>query len=280
MVRITLVALYQDDKMTTGHTFNNYGYTLNKVPPQIMDILRAEREKHATDDPISRYMNNNLAGQINKEHSLAHIKEIPLAKDFLLRAAQTYATHFNLPLMPNEVVNSTSDKWSIEIVNIWMNIQEQGEYNPIHSHAGVMSFVIWFEIPYDLQEEKTLNNARYSSQPANGDFFFHPINILGELDSVPMNIGKDKEGTICVFHAKLLHSVSPFFTTNKQRVTFSGNFAYKKVEHDFVPKGCIEIPLYTHPAKTLTDEEIHDLIVNKVTDADMIREALRKAQEK
>jgi hypothetical protein len=40
------------------------------------------------------------------------------------------------------------------------------------------------------------------------------------------------------------------------------------------------IPLYTHPAKTLTDEEIHDLIVNKVTDADMIKQALRKAQEK
>jgi len=30
----------------------------------------------------------------------------------------------------------------------------------------------------------------------------------------------------------------------------------------------------------LTDEEIHDLIVNKVTDYDMIKEALRKAQEK
>ena len=33
-------------------------------------------------------------------------------------------------------------------------------------------------------------------------------------------------------------------------------------------------------AKTLTDEEIHDLIVNKVTDYDMIKQALRKAQEK
>jgi len=42
----------------------------------------------------------------------------------------------------------------------------------------------------------------------------------------------------------------------------------------------ITTPLYTHPAKTLTDEEIHDLIVNKVTDYDMIKEALRKAQER
>jgi hypothetical protein len=60
------------------------------------------------------------------------------------------------------------------------------------------------------------------------------------------------------------------------------------------------IPLYTHPVKEptddplanfkpvwqevlaikeLTDEEIHDLIVNKVTDYDMIKKALRKAQE-
>ena len=40
------------------------------------------------------------------------------------------------------------------------------------------------------------------------------------------------------------------------------------------------IPLYTHSAKTLTDDEINDLIVNKLTDADMIKQALRKAQEK
>ena len=27
------------------------------------------------------------------------------------------------------------------------------------------------------------------------------------------------------------------------------------VQHDFVPKGCVEIPLYTHPVKELTDEK-------------------------
>jgi len=35
-----------------------------------------------------------------------------------------------------------------------------------------------------------------------------------------------------------------------------------------------------HPIKELTDEEIHDLIINKTTDADMIKQALRKAQNK
>jgi len=41
------------------------------------------------------------------------------------------------------------------------------------------------------------------------------------------------------------------------------------------------IPLYTTPQiKELSDEEIQDLIINKVTDADMIRQALKKASEK
>ena len=38
------------------------------------------------------------------------------------------------------------------------------------------------------------------------------------------------------------------------------------------------IPLYTHPVKELTDEEIADLIANKVTDSEMIKQALRKVQ--
>lgn len=39
--------------------------------------------------------------------------------------------------------------------------------------------------------------------------------------------------------------------------------------------------LYTTPQlKELSDEEIHELIVNKVTDAQMIRDAIKKASEK
>jgi len=38
--------------------------------------------------------------------------------------------------------------------------------------------------------------------------------------------------------------------------------------------------LKTPQIKELSDEEIQDLIINKVTDADMIRQALKKASEK
>jgi len=53
------------------------------------------------------------------------------------------------------------------------------------------------------------------------------------------------------------------------------------VQHDFVPEGCVEIPLYTHPAN-LTDEEIWKLWQKHLSDDIPVfaRAILRKAQEK
>jgi hypothetical protein len=71
------------------------------------------------------------------------------------------------------------------------------------------------------------------------------------------------------------------------------------VQHDFVPEGCVEIPLYTHPVKELTDEEWNrafdfycetdegvlrfDLELRDEWKKEQLirwKEALRKAQEK
>ena len=59
------------------------------------------------------------------------------------------------------------------------------------------------------------------------------------------------------------------------------------VQHDFVPEGCVEIPLYTHPVKELTDEEIDNISdeIPHYIDTYMgrrmfARAILRKAQEK
>ena len=53
------------------------------------------------------------------------------------------------------------------------------------------------------------------------------------------------------------------------------------VQHDFVPQGCVEIPLYTRPVKELTDEEIiSEWIGNDRNYYNFARAILKKASEK
>ena len=59
------------------------------------------------------------------------------------------------------------------------------------------------------------------------------------------------------------------------------------VQHDFVPEGCVEIPLYTHPVKELTDEELYKVYADLQESytgnnfpVDLGRAILRKAQDK
>jgi hypothetical protein len=35
----------------------------------------------------------------------------------------------------------------------WVNFQEKYEYNPIHLHDGVFSYVIWYQIPFYKEDE-------------------------------------------------------------------------------------------------------------------------------
>ena len=45
----------------------------------------------------------------------------------------------------------------------WVNYQKQNEFNPVHNHGGVYSFVIWMKIPYDSEKQNQKDIARNSN---------------------------------------------------------------------------------------------------------------------
>ena len=38
------------------------------------------------------------------------------------------------------------------LTGLWVNFQKKGEFQPIHNHYGLMSFVIWMDIPYHYKD--------------------------------------------------------------------------------------------------------------------------------
>ena len=107
--------------------------------------------------------------------------------------------------------------------SIWVNFQNQHEFNPTHDHSGVYSFVIWMKIPYDFRKQHQIQISSNTTVPSASNFQFLYSNILGEIKPYNYFMDETFEGTIIFFPSKLVHQVYPFFDCNEERISISGN---------------------------------------------------------
>ena len=109
------------------------------------------------------------------------------------------------------------------LVDFWVNYQKQNEFNPIHDHGGVYSFVIWMKIPtrHFVQNQNPISFNSKSHKISSFEFLY--TNILGSTQSFPYPMNPELEGVMAFFPSKLLHQVYPFFNCDEDRISISGN---------------------------------------------------------
>ena len=93
----------------------------------------------------------------------------------------------------------------------WVNFSCKGEFNPMHNHSGVMSSVVFIDIPDELEEER--KSSSFSAKAA------------GTLDLIHGNqhiIIKPQTGTLYFFPAYLWHLVYPYHS-DVERISMSFN---------------------------------------------------------
>ena len=109
--------------------------------------------------------------------------------------------------------------------SMWVNYQKQYEFNPLHDHTGVFSFVIWMKIPTDYEDQKQISITKDSNLPVVSNFVLNYHNTLGMIAQHVYAMSKEMEGTMLFFPSQLMHSVYPFFNCNKDRISISGNIS-------------------------------------------------------
>ena len=118
---------------------------------------------------------------------------------------------------------------------LWVNYQKQGEFFPPHGHGGLYSFVIFMKIPTHWKEQHTIPNNETTAfvipLPSYvSDFQF----ILGEgqgpAQPISIPLCPEDEGRMVFFPAWLLHQVLPFYGTEEDRITVSGNIVIEEME--------------------------------------------------
>ena len=115
--------------------------------------------------------------------------------------------------------------------SLWVNFQKKGEFQPIHNHSGLLSFVIWMDIPYDWKDEAKLPFAkmRAAGPPSVGNFaFVFSKGNCRNVSGYTISMSPEMNGYCCFFPSDLCHQVYPFYTSDKERISISGNITFKE----------------------------------------------------
>jgi hypothetical protein len=145
--------------------------------------------------------NDYLAGDIQKEFKVVSTSVIGQVEH-------------ELKWHVSNIFNNSVSKIDLDD-DLWVNYQKATEYNPIHSHIGQFSFVIYADISESIREEhkKSIGNAetrgliQFNSQLTNDIMLFNPSKY-----------------TILIFESSHLHQVYPFYS-NETRISIAGNIA-------------------------------------------------------
>jgi len=113
-----------------------------------------------------------------------------------------------------------------KVRDLWVNFQKKHDFNPMHHHRGAVSFVLWMKIPYEREVEAETEQAKgiIGGMPhKNGCFQFIYTSVMGLVHNYCYYLDPSWEGSLVMFPSQLEHQVYPFYTSDLDRVSISGN---------------------------------------------------------
>lgn len=197
----------------------NVGLIRGKVSNDVLAVLKKEIDEIQKDFTKAVPWNSELAGNIKREFLLKESNSViePLVVSMAMEHQEKYS-----------YVNPSFDveegkKYRLVLESLWVNLQQRYEFNPLHRHTGIYSFVIWLEIPYFLNFEQQVAPGKGANVNRAGMFEFTYTDILGQIRGESIAVDKTYEGNIIMFPSGLHHMVHPFYSTDKYRISVAGN---------------------------------------------------------
>lgn len=188
----------------------------NTISDEIFEFLKtlSENQKNNIIE-----MNYNLVGNI-KEQSLLIFPD-----QYYNHFIDYIKYHVFAYIQDLHDINNDERLLDINSINfhlgqgVWINYQKPGEFNPVHTHSGSLSCVIYIDIPEEIEKESE-ENSKISMKGCPG-FIELIYGSKGFLHSPQYSfLPKNKE--IIIFPADLLHTVYPF-KSNCERISIAFN---------------------------------------------------------
>ena len=188
------------------------GWLEYKLNPQEMDyVWRCIKNKKES-------YNDQLAGQLSYSNAL-----VDRSDWFYMNTLKSLIIEYEKQWRNLGESLPTNQQHPYHLTKWWVNYQKQNEFNPLHHHSGIYSFVIWMKIPISWEKQNKKDIARKSNSPSIALFQFAYQNILGELAFHRYESSPEDEGIMLFFPSQLNHLVYPFYDCDEDRISVSGN---------------------------------------------------------
>ena len=233
----------QASSLSTGYHLQVPKWTDTRLTAEELDFLVRATEA-ARLNPINDSVSVNhqsfqasLAGNISKSEKLEDknnwFYETVLKKQIEKLFLSTDNNYYKYHIEKEEPLPE------FEMSSFWVNYQKKHEFNPMHLHHGLFSFVIFMKIPTHWKEQIALPISVNSNAPLASHFQFILGKENGEVMTFPIALSPEDEGRMLFFPATLQHMVHPFYECEEERVTISGNILLKdskEEKHSVMPE--------------------------------------------
>ena len=202
------------------------------VQPPNFGWLQAQLSKNEIDflweciDNKKELMSNKLAGNISSSFLLDD-KDNWFFDNVLGSVVSTYIEQYPTIVKHHQQFDNLHP---LVLDKLWVNYQKQNEFNPLHDHNGVYSFVVWMKIPTRHSEQNKNPIAMRSGDPRISTFVIRYLNTLGKLSECVYEMNPEMEGIMLFFNSTLMHGVNPFYDCDEDRISISGNVAINTKE--------------------------------------------------
>ena len=170
---------------------------------------------------------SQLAGNISKSAWL--LDKDNYFYDNVLKKMSEYMFYEDWNNYYPEHITRVKPLTEFSLTKLWVNYQKQHEFNPLHDHKAMFSFVVFMKIPTHWKEQHTLPISANSGKPVASNFVFvWTEKDTDEIFKHTFKLSPEDEGRILFFPGNLQHEVYPFYGTAEERVTVSGNILIKE----------------------------------------------------
>jgi len=172
--------------------------------------------------------NHKLAGNLKYGRSY-HYKEDylnkvePYLKKYIERFFNgIYSQYGSNIRMVNNLLYKSSGRGkgrqgTVTLDSLWINFSQKHDFNPPHNHTGVLSFVIFCQVPKEIFEVQADCNTQRA-----GELHFSHGEEVNKLMGTEYPV-KPYENLMFIFPASLKHFV-PAYWVDAERISVSGNF--------------------------------------------------------